>query len=139
MNFYKNILIALLFFTLILGIAFLYIQTQMFYIKYFPVAINFIIFLLFFISLFYEKNVIDYFFVHTYQNDMFPVTFTKNLTYLWGLFWFVNFIISLATTIMSIKAWVLYNCFISFVIIGFLMIVEKTIVHIFYNNKNNEN
>ena len=77
-------------------------------LKYYPPIVNFGFFAVFFSSLF-QENVMRY---------------TRNLTYVWAGFTFLNFLISLATVFASEKIWALYNGFISYFLVGTFFIIE---------------
>lgn len=50
--------------------------------------------------------------------------YTRNLTYVWAGFTFLNFLISFATVFASEKIWALYNGFISYFLVGTFFIIE---------------
>lgn len=86
---------------------------------------NFIIFLIFFSSIFTQETVIQKIAKLTegvLDNDV--KIYTRKLTYVWTIFLFINFIISLLTFFLSDKIWIIYNGFISYFLIGLLFITE---------------
>ena len=86
---------------------------------------NFIIFLIFFSSIFTQETVIQKIAKLTdgvLDNDV--KIYTRKLTYVWTIFLFINFIISLLTLFLSDKIWIIYNGFISYFLIGLLFITE---------------
>ena len=56
--------------------------------------------------------------------DTRTLTYTKNVTMAWAIFMFINTIISLITVFLSNEIWVIYNGFISYILIGLMMLVE---------------
>ena len=56
--------------------------------------------------------------------DDFTRNYTRNLTYVWCVFLFVNLSISVATVFMSDKVWALYNACISYIALGVMFGVE---------------
>ena len=55
------------------------------------------------------------------------VEYTQKVTYAWTIFMFVNAINSLITVFLSNEIWALYNGFISYILIGTMMLVEYII------------
>ena len=53
--------------------------------------------------------------------------YTRKATKAWAVFMFINTIVSLATVFMSNEIWVLYNGFISYILIGTMMSMEYII------------
>ena len=53
--------------------------------------------------------------------------YTRNVTCAWAIFMFINAILSLITVFMSNEIWALYNGFVSYVLIGMMMLVEYII------------
>ena len=99
--------------------------TQIRFVKFYPVWANFTIFLIFFISLFAKDTVIQKIAKKLEgELDEFTKNYTRNLTYIWCVFTFFNFIISIITIFLSEKLWVLYNGFISYLAIATLFVVE---------------
>jgi uncharacterized membrane protein len=52
------------------------------------------------------------------------IKYTKNATLAWAIFMACNTIISFITLFLPMKIWVLYNGFISYILIGVMMISE---------------
>ncbi len=52
------------------------------------------------------------------------VVYTRSATVAWAIFMFLNTLVSLTTVFMSDEIWVLYNGFISYVLIGIMMSAE---------------
>lgn len=132
---YINILKALVpFLVMILVIAGFH-YTDIIYFKYYPPFMNFLLFVIFFSSLFQEKTIIQRFALALEPDaNEHVMRYTRNLTYLWALFMFGNFIISLATVTMSTKAWALYNGVISYFFVGVFFGIEY-IVRIYFKRK----
>ena len=79
-------------------------------LKYYPPIANFGFFAVFFSSLFQEKTVIQKIALAAEPDaDENVMRYTRNLTYVWAGFTFLNFLISLATVFASEKIWALYN------------------------------
>ena len=102
--------------------------TNFFVLKYYPPIMNFILFLIFFTSLFKEKTVIQEFALAMEPDaDWRIMNYTRNVTYVWAGFTFLNFMISLATVFMSEKLWAIYNGFLSYIFVGLVFIIEYLI------------
>ena len=93
--------------------------------KYYPPVMNFCLFMIFFSSLFQERTVIQKIALASDPNSNEAVMkYTKNLTYIWAVFTFLNFLVSVGTVFMSEKIWALYNGFISYLLVGIIFIIE---------------
>lgn len=70
------------------------------------------------------------------ESDITDVTlkYTRNLTYIWAIFTFLNFLVSIYTVFLSKEIWILYNGFISYFLIGLIFIIEY-IVRINFKRK----
>ncbi len=55
------------------------------------------------------------------------LTYTRNATKAWAIFMLLNTLASLITVFLSNKIWTIYNGFISYVLIGIMMLVEYII------------
>ena len=53
--------------------------------------------------------------------------YTRNLTYIWCVLTFFNFVVSLITVFLSKEIWALFNGLISYILIGTLFFVEYII------------
>ena len=122
-------------FTVFLFILF-YIK-RFFVIRFYPPVMNFIIFMIFFSSLFGKETIIQKF-AKMIKKELCPIEleYTKNLTYVWCVFLFLNFIISVITIFLSDKIWMFYNCFLSYFLVGTLFIIEY-IVRIIFRKRHN--
>lgn len=99
--------------------------TQFFAVKFYPVAANLTVFLIFFTSLFAKETVIQKIAKAIEGGlDDFTRIYTRRLTYVWCVFMFVNLLISIATVFMPEKWWALYNGCVSYVAIGVMFAVE---------------
>lgn len=99
--------------------------TQIKLVKFYPVLANFTVFLVFFSSLFAKETIIQKIAKKIEgELDEFTGEYTRNLTYVWCVFMFLNFVISVITVFLPEKVWVLYNGFISYMAIGSLFVVE---------------
>ena len=70
-------------------------------IKFYPPMMNFFFFLVFFVSLFTEKTVIQKIALSMNPElSSLELDYTKKLTYIWCVFLFLNFLISVLTIFM---------------------------------------
>lgn len=105
-------------------------------LKFYPPICNTFIFLIFFSSLFAEETIIQKFARACGDKLERPaLIYTRNLTYIWCIFTFLNLLISIWTIFQSDKIWLLYNGCISYVLIGLLFSVEY-IVRIICRKRN---
>lgn len=105
-------------------------------IKYYPPIMNLFIFSVFFISLFRKETVIQKI-ARLCEGELSEKTaiYTRNLTYVWCVFLFINFTISVITIFLPDNIWILYNGFISYMLVGLLFAVEY-IVRIIFRKRN---
>lgn len=98
------------------------------FLKYYPVIINLSFFLLFFCSSFMKETIIQKM-AKLIEPDIKPkaLEYTKKLTYVWAIFTFCNFLISLCTVFLSEKIWALYNGCISYILVGGFFAIEYII------------
>ncbi len=90
---------------------------------------------MFFTSLFQKETVIQKI-ARAMEPDIKPkaLEYTRKLTYVWAVFTFLNWLVSVATVFMSEAVWALYNGFISYLLIGMFFAVEY-IVRIRFKRK----
>lgn len=113
-------------FTIIVVTLFYY--TRIFAFKFYPVCMNFFIFIVFFSSLFTKETIIQRIARLTDGNlSEFALKYTKNLTYIWCIFLFLNFLVSLATIFLDDKIWMIYNGCLSYIFVGTFFIIEYII------------
>lgn len=99
--------------------------TDFILLKYYPPVMNFCLFFIFFSSLFQKRTVIQKIALASDPDSNEAVMkYTRNLTYIWAVFTFLNFLISVVTVFMSEKIWALYNGFISYLLVGIIFIIE---------------
>lgn len=94
-------------------------------LKIYPVIVNFSFFLIFFISLFAQKTVIQK--IAELQEGVLNNSvkiYTRNLTYLWCIFLFIQFLISMLTLFLDDKIWMIYNGFVSYILLGSFFAIE---------------
>ena len=104
-------------------------------LKYYPAVMNLMMFLIFFTSLFQERTVIQKFALAMEPDaDERVMDYTRNVTYVWSVFTFLNFAVSLVTVFMSEKIWAIYNGFVSYFLVGLVFIIEY-IVRINFKRK----
>ncbi len=104
-------------------------------LKLYPVLMNFVYFMLFFISLFQEKSFIQRI-AQRIDGELVPeiIDYTRNLTYVWTCVTGFNLFMSLLTLFYSNKVWAIYNGCISYCLIGLTFIIEYPI-RIWYKRK----
>ena len=94
-------------------------------LKYYPPIVNFGFFIVFFSSLFQEKTVIQKIALSMEPDaGEHTMRYTRNLTYLWSGFMFINFVISFATVFMPKNIWMIYNGIISYFLVGAFFVIE---------------
>lgn len=91
---------------------------------FYPAIVNLILLLSFSYSLFNPPSIIERF--ARIQNPDLPkeaIAYTRKITKIWCLFFIINGLIALLTTV-NIEYWTLYNGFISYLLIGLLLSAE---------------
>jgi len=94
--------------------------------KLYPLAINFAMLIVFAFSYVKPPTVIETF-ARLTEKDLAPpaIKYTAKVTLIWCLFFIVNGLVSLYTAVFtSLDIWMIYNGFISYVMMGILMSVE---------------
>ena len=110
---------------------------RFFVLRFYPPIMNFLIFMVFFSSLFGKETIIQRFARMSKKNLEFcELVYTKNLTYIWCIFLFLNFLVSVITIFLSDKIWMFYNCFLSYFLVGTLFIIEY-IVRVIFRKRHN--
>ena len=104
-------------------------------IKFYPILMNLIIFAIFFSSLFAKETIIQKF-ARMMDGKLKPkvAVYTKNVTYIWCVFLFLNLLMSIITFFLSDNIWLWYNGCISYVLVGTLFAIEY-IVRILFRRK----
>jgi len=104
--------------------------------KYYPVAVNIIFFAVFLASLIRPPSIIERFArIKEPELPTSAVRYTKAVTQIWCAFFLLNGSVALYTVVVAdFKFWALYNGFISYLLIGFLMAVEFGFRH-FYRKR----
>lgn len=94
-------------------------------LKFYPPICNLFIFIVFFSSLFMKETVIQKA-AKVMDGELTDKVreYTRKLTYIWCVFTFLNFIISVVTIFMPDKYWIWYNGFISYILVGVMFIAE---------------
>lgn len=109
--------------------------TNLTVLKLYPSIVNFFLFLVFFLSIFQEKTVIQKMaLIMEPDADEAVMNYTRKVTYVWAAFTFLNFIISCITIFTPEKIWAIYNGFISYLLVGLVFIIEY-IVRINFKRK----
>ena len=121
----KKLLVSI---AITLSVIALFHYTQLFFVKFYPVCANLTVFLVFFCSLFAKETVIQKF-AKMVDGELSEnaLKYTRNLTYIWCVLTFFNFVVSLVTVFLSEEIWALFNGLISYILIGTLFFVEYII------------
>ena len=119
-----------------LFIVFLFYIKRFVVLKFYPPICNFTLFMVFFISLFGKETIIQKFARACGDPLEKPaLIYTRNVTYVWCVFTFLNFLISVWTIFLPDKIWILYNGCISYILVGALFGVEYIVRIIFRKRK----
>lgn len=123
-----NLIKALLPFIFTFIVILIFHKTNFILLKYYPATIDFLFFIVFFSSIFQKETVIQKI-AKVMEPDIKPkaLVYTRNLTYIWALFMFINFVIAFLTIFTSEKVWIFYNGFLSYFLVGIIFIVEYII------------
>lgn len=106
-------------------------------LKLYPIVVNSAIFWLFFSSLFADETIIQKFAKLAEGELKEPVkSYTKNLTFIWCVFLFIQLLLSIITCFLSDKIWMIYNGFLSYFFLGCFFAIEY-VVRIIFKRKNN--
>lgn len=98
------------------------------FLKLYPPICNFTVFMVFFLSLFAKETVIQKFARACGDKLEKPAwNYTRNLTYFWCIFMFLNFALSVYTIFLSDNIWILYNGFISYILVGLMFAIEYVV------------
>ncbi len=116
-----------IFFTVMVILLFNFTKIQG--LKLYPIVVNFLIFLTFFLSLFSEETIIQKFAKIAEKGILKePVKiYTRKLTYIWCIFLFLQFLLSIITCFMSDEIWMIYNGCLSYVLLGCFFAIEYAI------------
>ena len=102
--------------------------TNIFWFKYYPSIMNFMIFCIFFISLFQKYTIIKRFvLLREPKAGKQILNYTRNVTYIWAIVTLINFFISFYTVFLSEKVWAIYNGFISYFLVSCVFMIEYCI------------
>jgi uncharacterized membrane protein len=96
------------------------------FLKFYPVFINMILFLFFFLSLIFPPSVIERF-ARLKKQDLSSaaIGYTRKVTVIWCFFFAANGGIALYTALfVSLRLWTVYNGFISYILIGVIFASE---------------
>lgn len=100
-------------------------------VLFYPVFVNTLFFVMFFLSLFKGEALITRLAKFSQKDEVLPdyaISYTRKVTLVWSVFFVLNSIIALYTAILNdIEIWTLYNGLISYILIGCLMTVEFVI------------
>lgn len=95
-------------------------------LKFYPVVVNFVLFVFFLLSLRFGRPVIERI-ARLQESDLssIGIKYTRQVTIIWCLFFIFNGTLAAITaTWCSNEVWVLYNGLISYILIGFVFGVE---------------
>ena len=120
-----------------LAVVFLFWVKRIVVLKFYPPLVNFVIFLIFFTSLFGKETIIQKF-ARMYGDELegSAFTYTRNLTYVWCIFIFINMLISIWTIFLKDSVWIFYNGFLSYLLTGILFGIEY-IIRIIFKKRHN--
>lgn len=109
-------------------VIFLFRATNLTFVKFYPVAVNFVFFCMFFFSLFSRETVIQRM-ARAFEPDIKSksLEYTRNLTYVWAVVTFCNFLVSLWTVFADEKIWAFYNGCLSYLLIGAVFAAEYSV------------
>ena len=103
------------------------------WLRLYPIIINVMFFMVFFKSLSTEKTIIQSI-AEIKEKNITPKKqkYMRKLTVVWCGFFIINASLSAYTLIyMTIKQWTIYNGFISYILIGALIVSELLYRHLF--------
>ena len=106
-------------------VIFLFYFKRFVVLKYYPPICNLFLFLVFFLSLFGKETVIQKF--ARMCGDVLEHqawVYTRRVTYVWVVFTFINFLISVWTIFQSDRVWLIYNGCVSYILIGLVFGLE---------------
>lgn len=111
-----------------LCIVFLFYVKRFVFLKFYPPICNLFVFVVFFSSLFAKETIIQKFARMCGDKLERPAwVYTRNLTYVWCVFMFMNLLISIWTIFLSDNIWMLYNGCISYILIGLFFGIEYVV------------
>jgi len=107
------------------------------WLKLYPIIISLMFFVVFFSSLFSDKTTIQRFAEIKEKNiDAKKQSYMYKLTIIWCVFFVINTIISTYTMLyLSFQQWTLYNGFISYILMGTLIVLELAYRYIVFLRK----
>lgn len=106
-------------------IIFLFYIKRIVVLKFYPPICNLFIFLVFFGSLFSKETIIEKFArLNSPVLKDSALRYAKKVNYLWVIFTFLNFLISVWTIFLSDNIWMIYNGCVSYLLVGLVFGVE---------------
>ena len=119
-----------------LFIVFLFFIKRIIILKYYPPICNLTIFLIFFLSLFAKETIIQKFArIWGDKLEGSALRYTRTITYIWCVFLFINFLISVWTLFLSDEIWIIYNGFVSYILVGLMFGIEYIVRIVLQKNK----
>lgn len=111
-----------------LCVVFLFYIKRFVFLKFYPPICNLTLFLVFFCSLFTKETIVQKFARMCGDKLEKPAwAYTRNITYIWCAFMFINLLISIWTIFLSDNIWMIYNGCISYLLVGLLFGIEYTV------------
>lgn len=111
-----------------LCVIFIFYIKRFIVLKFYPPICNLFIFSIFFFSLFAKETVVQK--IAKIQEGVLSesaLIYTRRVTYVWAIFTFLNFLISIWTIFQTDKIWMLYNGLVSYLLVGIVFGIEYLI------------
>jgi uncharacterized membrane protein len=106
-------------------VIFLFYVKRIVALKFYPPICNFIIFLVFFCSLFAKETLIEKFArLSAAQYKPSTADYARKVNYIWCVFTFLNFLISVWTIFLADNIWMIYNGCVSYLLVGLVFGIE---------------
>ena len=96
-----------------------------FFLKLYPFIVNFLLFVIFILSLKFGPPIIERF-ARIRDKRLTPskIEYCRKITMIWCIFFVINGSIAFYTIFLSLDIWILYNGLISYILMGSLMAAE---------------
>ena len=95
------------------------------FLKLYPVLVSLSLLIIFGLSLKYSPSMAEKF-ASLKHKDLpdYAIKYCRKVTFVWTMFFLFNASVAFITVFLSTKAWVLYNGFISYILIGVIFATE---------------